>query len=51
MTFSVEVPPGVIKAGAKSLLTDGGTETVRVAVFEVAPVPPFVEVMVPVVLL
>lgn len=43
------VPVSGIVVGLNALAMDGGVVTVSVAVFDVAPVPPFVELTVPVV--
>ena len=48
----VEVPPGkVMVVGLNDLLTVGGARKLTVAVFDVVPVPPLVELTLPVVLL
>jgi len=47
---SVEVPPTAIGSGAKFFAIDGALKTVNVSV-PVLPVPPFVEVILPVVLI
>src|SRR5215472_13949870 len=47
---SVVVPPTGMRVGLNALATTGGATTVNVAVLLVAPVPPLVELTVPVVL-
>jgi hypothetical protein len=51
VNVSVEVPLSAIIVGLNALLIDGGATTVMLAVLLVAPVPPSVEVIAPVVLL
>jgi len=47
----VDIPPTAMVEGLKDLLIEGGATTVMVAVLLVLPVPPSVELIVPVVLL
>ena len=49
VNVNVELPPGIVFAGANALAITGGATTVNVGVLLVVPVPPSVEVIVPVV--